>query len=31
MTIVNWEANDDIHGQSDYYHTHFEGHLINRV
>ena len=31
MTIVNRDANDDIFGSSYTYHTHFEGHLINRV
>ena len=31
MTIVNGEINDDIFGASDNYHTHFEGHLINRM
>ena len=31
MTIVNQHANDDIWGHSTGYHTHFEGHLINRV
>ena len=31
MTIVNGNANDDIYGSSAHYHTHFEGHLINRT
>ena len=31
MTIVNRDANDDIYGASHEYHTHFEGHLINRT
>ena len=31
MTIVNGGASDGIHGESDNYHTHFEGHLINRM
>ena len=31
MTIVNSVANDDIYGLSTSYHTHFEGHLINRT
>ena len=31
MTIVNHQANADIHGASGAYHTHFEGHLINRM